>query len=556
MPRPPRFNISAIADLLQDLRYAPSATRKRELDAAEMFVRTIDPAQNYPVDFVVFSITAYRPEVDSPALLIGEALIRDLVIFIELLSASLAFGVKEYEPRVPLAPSEVEKYLNVSTSTVYRYRKQGLVAHRVRISEDKTQLIFFKDAIDWFRAKHSRKVKKAQQFTRIDAATHKRLIHRAKRYRESANLSLHDISKRLARKFDRSKEAIRLLLLQYDQKHPEQPIFQKATILNDRESALILRAHDMVVPVRFLTQRLGKNRVTIHRHTQCARVERLRQWELKYLTLSTFLLDDAEEILLSSIAVTKGFPTSSALGGEAQDWVDRARQTKKPIEEEVTAWFGAMNYLLYSVDGFRRQFDQHHPSAAAIDVIETRMRWSTILKQRILNAHMRTMLATLEVHITGPLLECPGKTVIRLHQLVADASLNAVQSYDPSGQQPSFALYLGFRLRQILATAPITRSRAKVQYRKDSIVFKKPKTDLQSWEGVLGLPLSHVAYLGVLSASARQVIDLRFGLQGDAPLTCVQIAQTLDKSTSWVTGTFHRGLRQLKQQRVRALSTQ
>src|SRR5690606_32587813 len=98
MPPLPRLRLEALAELDRQLRYQPAEAARRQLLAAEALVRelTADDVDDrvFPEDWVIARITGYRPELDTPALIVGRALVADLVALVERLSVAAGVTVE------------------------------------------------------------------------------------------------------------------------------------------------------------------------------------------------------------------------------------------------------------------------------------------------------------------------------------------------------------------------------------------------------------------------------------------------------------------------------
>ncbi|MFW5652741.1 MAG: hypothetical protein ACOC0P_01745, partial [Planctomycetota bacterium] len=227
MARPPSFRISAIAELLHQLRYAPAERKRRQMEAAEALLIDVDPETTYPEDFVVWRITSYRPEIDSPALFTGTGLLADLPTFVERISRELHLTPASYPDREAVPIDVVLTELGISRSTLTRYRKLGLAVHYLHLNGDgsKPELIVFRDVLDRFIRQRPERVAKAGGFSRIDAKTKDRIIERARRYERSLGYSLNEAASRLAKKYGRSLEGVRQVLIRHDRSVGEDAIF-------------------------------------------------------------------------------------------------------------------------------------------------------------------------------------------------------------------------------------------------------------------------------------------------------------------------------------------
>src|SRR4028119_1040898 len=85
-----KFRIGSVAALARQMTFAPHDTRAAQVAAAEELLHDIDPAKAYPLEFVVFRITGYRPKTAREDLLTGIALQHDLGLLVEQVSDTLS----------------------------------------------------------------------------------------------------------------------------------------------------------------------------------------------------------------------------------------------------------------------------------------------------------------------------------------------------------------------------------------------------------------------------------------------------------------------------------
>src|SRR4029078_12977013 len=113
----------------QQTRYAPKDRRLEQVERAELLLGEIEPSKPYPYEDLCFRITGYRPEGWSALVLDGADAQHDLRLFVEDLSSTVRQAVEQVSEHV-LTVAEVGRRFNVSTRTVTRWRRQGLVAPR------------------------------------------------------------------------------------------------------------------------------------------------------------------------------------------------------------------------------------------------------------------------------------------------------------------------------------------------------------------------------------------------------------------------------------------
>lgn len=549
MARPPRFAISAVADLLHELRYAPPETLARQMQAAERLLNEIEPDRNYPEDYIRFRITAFRGERGDGSVFVGSALRGDLAKFIERISASLGWTAAQYAPRRPLLPEQVRRRLNVSAVTLHRYRKEGLVAHQVVLDEGRPRLVYFDDAVARFASRQGDSVHRAARFTRIDEETHDRMIRRARRYARSLDLSLNEAAKRLARRFGRSHEGVRRLLKRYDQSHADHPIFSDVGPLTDRQRHVILRAYDRSIPASEVAARLGKTVNTIYRTSLVQRAERLRRWDVQGAELSTFQLEGAEEVILSNPALSCDLPIALETGGDLVDWLEQAAALQIGDELLETQCIAGLHYLLWSTRRIIDRLDQHQPRAADIDAAETRLRWATRLRAKLLAGLRASLISTIEIHLGRKLIQSPQSEIMRAYTLAITAGGRAIDVFEPNRQgrlgQIAVHLLRTDLARQTDSAGGATASRAVRQ--RGSIHLPDLPQVFPAWRRCLELRPGAISVADRLEDTARSVVSARFGWDGRAPRTHVRIAEAAGRPVHRVAATEQRARRQLAQ---------
>ncbi len=198
------FIIPALKELTdQQVRFTPPAKRREQLLRAERLLGDIDPNRRYPYQFVCFRITEFRPDSYADLLIGGEALVHDLQLMIESLTVPA-------DPKVEgiVTLDEISKQLNVSTKTIRRWRKLGLVGRRV-VCNGKTQIGYTQSVIERFLATHPDRVQRGGQFSQMSEYEKEEILRRAKRLSRVNGGTLTEVSRRIARKLGRSAETIR-----------------------------------------------------------------------------------------------------------------------------------------------------------------------------------------------------------------------------------------------------------------------------------------------------------------------------------------------------------
>lgn len=549
MARPPRFQIEALANLVDGLRFAPSERRHAQIEAAIKFSTEIDPEGFLLEDEIVHRITGYRTEMDEPTAFVGWMVQADLSVFIERLSRSLEAPVEDYAHGEPLSADMVCDRLGVSATTLHRYRKQGLIAHQAVWPDGKCRITFFSDLLDQFVAGRSESVRRARRFSRIPAETRNRILKRAQRYHDSLDLSLNEAATRLASRFGRSLEGVRRLLGRHDRAHPEQAIFtHPREPMDPKTQRLLLRASEFGVPVAKLADRFGKSRSSIYRVIGEARAQRLKDWEIEPVYLPTFDLEDAGEVLLSPSIVREELRPIPPLGGDLLEWHRLVENSEPPDSETENHWFGALNYLLHLVAQRRTKLDLYHPRAHDLDDLETYLRWACRLKMKIMSAYLKPALMTIQIHLGQSLLDQPTGEIRRHHARLISALARNVDTFDPTGRR-GFEGVMTFSLSRELAadseTGPATRARV----RRDAgrVTLQGDVDDLYPWSTLIRRFDRYAGPAAELDPPESRILTLRAGWTGMRPMTHLAISQELGIAPEQVARVEQRALRRCRQ---------
>ena len=197
-------------------------------------------------------------------------------MFVEDLSATARQAVEQVAEPV-LTVEEVSRRYNVSSRTVTRWRRQGLVARRFVIG-GRTKVGFLESSLQRFVTAHRTQVERGSRFRQLTEAERDEIIRRARRMAlvRPGQAGLVEIARRIARKMSRSTETIRLTLKAYDRDHPDRAIFPTSLPpLDDDAKAQIYRRFRMGVSVEVLARQYGRTRSSIYRVINEMRARRI-----------------------------------------------------------------------------------------------------------------------------------------------------------------------------------------------------------------------------------------------------------------------------------------
>src|SRR4051812_45744062 len=125
-----RYRVDSIARLARQLAFAPIAVRIAQINHAEELLHLLEPSKAYPLEFVIFKITEYRPADakhhtstnNLEDLIPGLALQHDLGLLIEKTTEGLDMPAAAIAEPV-LDIDDVWERFNVTSKTIQRWRK-------------------------------------------------------------------------------------------------------------------------------------------------------------------------------------------------------------------------------------------------------------------------------------------------------------------------------------------------------------------------------------------------------------------------------------------------
>jgi len=252
------FKHPALQELTdQQVRFAPPARRLEQLARAEQLLAEIDPAKQYPYQFVCYRITDFRPESYADLLLQGRDVREDLYVFMAELSRTLPAVPVEEATEPVWTLEQISKRLNVSTKTINRWRERGLVGRRF-LYNGRRQLGFPQSVVERFVAAHPDRVERGGRFSHLSESEKEEILRRAQRLARVPNGTLTEVSRRIARRLGRSPETVRYTIKNYDRTHPDQAMFPEVgDYLDENTKQSIYSSYRRGIPVNPNNQRLN-----------------------------------------------------------------------------------------------------------------------------------------------------------------------------------------------------------------------------------------------------------------------------------------------------------
>jgi len=543
VPRLSAISQPAVEHLAGQLRFAPPDALLRAVERVEELAAEIDESTEYPADWLAFRVTGYRSDRTVSAMnpMRGSALMADLSSLAERLSQGAKVSIDAARSSGMVGVEELSTRWKVSRKTIDRLRRRGLIARRAIDSRGRAALVFAPGVIERFEIKRAATLANAGEFTRIDPDTEERIVRRAVKYRRLFGWSLSTAAARLAERFGRSHETMRALLLRQG---PALALPSRPRVKRDagREAMLALSRGE---EPREIAARSGVTARGVLRAAALARrsllVAERKAGHLDASASPMFDHRDADEVILASAPVREGLGEPGVTDLLALLHAARQRDVRPPHEESSRAL--AYHYLRFAASREIAAVDSQHPSATALDKIETRLRFAACLKAALMRPHLYLVMETLDGLLGAPPEELPlGMSSVQLVSLVLAALGGLGEGVDQFEPQRPGRMGAG----RLAAPAGLALARVCTRWLKSSgleggarqvkraagrllpgVAITDWTLSCAPWQAWLEPDPRVRAALPGLDASSRELLETRFGWNGAPPLTLAEIAKSM-----------------------------
>ena len=455
----------SLAQLLMQLRFTPEVKRRAQLDAAAKLYCLVEPDKQYPYDFVCFHITGFQPKGNpEPEIIAGRDLLDDLQVFISKLSARLAVPAAQAEEQVHTIEELAAKF-NVSTKTINRWRRRGLLARKFVFDGGGCRLGFLESAVERFVRENPSLVTSAGAFRRLTDGERQQAIRRARSLAARSSLSRHQITKKVAEKLGIAQETLRTLLLQYEKENPDKPVFRRPLgRIQPTEAAELYRLYKQGAGVPQLMKQFDRSRATVHRIINQRRAMALLARKIEYVPSDEFRQAGAvEQILGKPFSLERLEPDNRIepfeLVGEnlLPEYLQVLKITPVLNREQEIELFRRYNYLKYLVSQERHQLKLSKISAKLLGQLEAYLDEAEEIRKSLVEANLRLVVSIAGKHTSN------DASFLELVSKGNFALIQAVEEFDYAK---------GFRFSR-RASLDIAKEYAKVSGRSTELTPKR-----------------------------------------------------------------------------------
>jgi len=532
----------------QQVRFAPPAKRMQQLHRAEQLLAEVDSARQYPYQFVCFRITEYRPDSYPDLLIDGADLEHDLCLFIAELAGSMPPVPVEAVTEPVMTLDQISKRLNVSTKTINRWRRRGLIGLPV-LCNGRRQVGFLPSLVEPFLTANKLRVERGSRFSQLSDDEKEDILRRAKRMTRLAGGSLTEVSHRIARRLGRSPETIRYTIKNYDREHPEQALFPAVSGPLDGESKqVIYNSYRRGINVDSLAKRFRRTRTSMYRVINEVRATRLLEQPLDYIYHASFDDPAKEADILATMPDAEEFEARRKQMHAPKDAPpELASLYEVPLlsKEQEQHVFRKMNFLKHQAKKLRDRLDPARARIQELEKIEELQKEATDVKDLLINCNMRLVVSIAKRHA--------GQSD-NFFELLSDGNMSlirAVEKFDFS-RGNKFSTYASWAIMKNFARSIPEEKRRRERYLTGAEELFQAAPDNRSNEmECLSSQEQKVKQvnrlLDYLDPRERKIIQMRAGLDNYSEgMTLEEIGQQLDITKERVRQLHVRALSKLR----------
>jgi len=414
------------------LRFAPPKQRRKQLDSTEKLLAIIKSDREYPFEFTCFRITGFHPKaLPEQQPIKGDELAEDLRIFIAKLSSQLALAVAEQDQKV-YTIEELAASFDVSTKTIHRWRKRGLIARKFTFDDGKKRFGFLQSAVDEFLKENPDLVAKAKNFKQLTKKEKQLIIKQARALSAKTTLSRYQIIDRIAAKLGKAHETIRYTLLNHEKANPDKPISHEPPgVVSPAEAAELYKAFKQGCGVKELMSRFSRSKSSIYRIINQQRARALLARKIEFVASDEFLEENARQKLLAKpVSVEKPLSSKSIepleLASESllPEYLQALRDTPVLNREHEVELFRRYNYLKHLACVTRAGMKPTRVRSDRLNEIENYLAEAETIKKMIIEANLRLVVSIAGKHATG------GANFLELVSKGNFALIKAVEEFD------------------------------------------------------------------------------------------------------------------------------
>jgi len=374
------------------MRFATESQKAKQLEAAAKLLKLVEPGREYPLEFVCFQITGFRPKGEwARDTTSGAELTSDLQVFINRLGGMVCKDLRETDEEV-YSINELAKKIGVASKTINRWRAKGLIASKFVFEDGKSRLGFTKSKWEEFSQANAEMVKRASEFSQLEARERNEIIAAAKALASGGEWGRRAIIDKIAQQMGRARETVRYTLAEHEVRSDEKIFCNVQTKLSAREAAAIYKSYAAGASAAELMEKYKKSKSAIYRIIKQKRTRELLASKIEYIGAEVFgeaqgnneiekryaaILQQAEKKL-------KGLKTSEPL--------------TRAAEQEL---FRLYNHLKYLAGEIRKTIEGGRVSSRKLRSMSKLLEGAGLIQKFLIEANQGLVVSIANKHAAG-----------------------------------------------------------------------------------------------------------------------------------------------------------
>ena len=402
------YRSTVMADLAAQLKRGPRRLSVRQLCRIEFVLSVLEPGKSYPYGFVLHALTGYRSrnrngDASPESKLLSDDVIRtDLVTLAEDISANADIPSDPW-PEALHTVSELADRFDVSTKTVFRWHRRGLVGWRLRFADRRLRLAFPERCVRRFVAENVDLVHRGSSFSQLTKVERGVIVDRARQLADSGHRTVNAVAKVIAAEVDRAVETIRLILKSYDLAHPRTGVFNRSNLKVDAddERLKIWEAYVDGASIKALASRFGHSVAEVYGTLTEMRGRDLKSRPVEFIPSDEFELPGADQEIINDPAAaspTNGPTPSRRIPSDLPPYLQHLFRIALLTPAGEAALFRKFNYIKFKADQLRARIDPGTVTASELDRIEELLEQARKIKNQITQANLRLVVSIAKRH--------------------------------------------------------------------------------------------------------------------------------------------------------------
>ncbi|HRX86875.1 MAG TPA: sigma-70 family RNA polymerase sigma factor [Phycisphaerae bacterium] len=379
---------------------SPRHKRLSQVQGIENLLGLVEAEKSYPYDMVCFHITGYRSRSNTPRLPIpGDKLIGDLVAMAEHITRKNAIPVEEVaEPF--RGYEELASDLQVSTKTIRRWRKRGLMGFRVSDGEGVSRLVYLRSTVERFVGKHRALVERGAAFRQLTGAEKRRIVELARKLLGERRRKLHVVAREIAEQTGRAVETVRYTLRRHDEAHPDLALFARNGLpAAPPRQRRIWQAHERGETASALAKFFGTTVADIEQNLREMQARKLKAEPLAYVHNELFDAPQADALILD-VPVPEGSRGKSVRAPrDLPHYLRRLYDIPLMTAEQEVDAFRRYNYLKYKTARLIEGVDVCDVTQRDLDAVAELTAAYEEIRRQIVEANLRLVVSIAKRHV-------------------------------------------------------------------------------------------------------------------------------------------------------------